>query len=249
MLKIKSILVSLLAITALASCSNDLDDDSDGGVTKGYDVAYVSISLTNPKTPGTRASGEQPSLPEESAIKELYVITFNASKVVVKDADATKYATVLGTSEFGTNSGITTPNTPVKVSTDTKYLLVVANPGTVLQARLDGIAAGATFNDINALITVATKSGEANNSYLVEEVVHSNGCAMINAGFYDDSDPEPTNHAWKADCLLDVAANIFKASDYKTEQEALNAAKSKPARLDIERLASKMEVMVAVTEI
>ena len=45
MLKIKSILVSLLAITALASCSNDLDDDSDGGVTKGYDVAYVSISL------------------------------------------------------------------------------------------------------------------------------------------------------------------------------------------------------------
>ena len=49
MLKIKSILVSLLAIAALASCSNDLDDDSDGGVTKGYDVAYVSISLTNPK--------------------------------------------------------------------------------------------------------------------------------------------------------------------------------------------------------
>ena len=46
MLKIKSILVSLLAIAALASCSNDLDDDSDGGVTKGYDVAYVSISLT-----------------------------------------------------------------------------------------------------------------------------------------------------------------------------------------------------------
>ena len=43
MLKIKSILVSLLAIAALASCSNDLDDDSDGGVTKGYDVAYVSI--------------------------------------------------------------------------------------------------------------------------------------------------------------------------------------------------------------
>ncbi|MEQ3135714.1 MULTISPECIES: Mfa1 family fimbria major subunit [Bacteroides] len=249
MLKIKSILVSLLAIAALASCSNDLDDDSDGGVTKGYDVAYVSISLTNPKTSGTRASGEQPSLPEESAIKELYVITFNASKVVVKDADALKYATVLGTTEFGTNAGITTPNTPVKVSTDTQYLLVVANPGTVLQARLDNIANGATFNDINALITVTTKSGEANNSYLVDEVVHANGCAMINAGFYDDSDLDPNNHAWKADCLLDVSGNIFKASDYKTEQEALNAAKSKPAQLDIERLASKLEVMLNVLEI
>ena len=71
------------------------------------------------------------------------------------------------------NAGITTPNTPVKVSTDTQYLLVVANPGTVLQARLDNIANGATFNDINALITVTTKSGEANNSYLVDEVVHA----------------------------------------------------------------------------
>ena len=244
MLKIKSILVSLLAIAALASCSNDLDDDSDGGVTKGYDVAYVSISLTNPKTSGTRASGEQPSLPEESAIKELYVITFNASKVVVKDADALKYATVLGTTEFGTNAGITTPNTPVKVSTDTQYLLVVANPGTVLQARLDNIANGATFNDINALITVTTKSGEANNSYLVDEVVHANGCAMINAGFFDDSDGDPANHAWKDECLLDVSDKIVLAKDHKTETQALNAAKSNPATLEIERLAAKLEVMI-----
>lgn len=49
MLKIKSILVSLLAIAVLAGCSNELDDNTDGEVTKGYDVAYVSISLTNPK--------------------------------------------------------------------------------------------------------------------------------------------------------------------------------------------------------
>ena len=132
MLKIKSILVSLLAIAVLAGCSNELDDNTDGEVTKGYDVAYVSISLTNPKSPGTRASGEQPSLPAESLINELYVITFNATKDVVKDAGTTKFATVLGTGEFGTNSGVTTPNTPVKVSTDTKYLLVIANPGTTL---------------------------------------------------------------------------------------------------------------------
>lgn len=131
-------------------------------VTKGYDVAYVSTSLTNPKSPGTRASGEQKPEPEESLINELYVITFDAAKDVVKDAGTTKYATE-GTGEFGTNSGITTPNTPVKVSTDTKYLLVIANPGTTLKNRLDNIAAGATFNDINALVTVGTQSGKANN--------------------------------------------------------------------------------------
>lgn len=244
MLKIKSILVSLLAIAALASCSkeNDENPEVDGG--KDYDVAYVSISMTNPKTTGTRASAEQPSLPAESLIKELYVITFNSSKAVTKDADATKYVTVLGAGTFGTNSGVTTPNTPIKVGTDTKYLLVVANPGAVLKDRLDNITAGATYATINAMITVPTKTNQPSNAYLVEEVVHTDGCAMINAGFFDDSDADPANHAWKDECLLDVSDKIVLAKDYKTEAQALNAAKGNPATLEIERLAAKLEVMV-----
>ncbi|TRX41998.1 hypothetical protein FNW54_19170 [Bacteroides sp. HF-5092] len=245
MLKIKSILVSLLAVAALASCSNENLGENpgvDGGI--GYDVAYVSISMTNPKVPGSRASGEQPALPAESAIKELYVITFNASKVVTKDADATKYATILGAGSFGTNSGVTTPNTPIKVGTDTKYLLVIANPGYQLKSRLDAIAVGATYATINTMITVPTQSGKPNNAYLVEEVVHSNGCAMINVGFFDDSDSNPDNHAWKEECLLDVSDKIILASNYKTEAQALNAAKSNPATLEIERLAAKLEVMI-----
>mgnify|MGYP006964454983 CR=1 FL=1 len=53
MLKIKSILVSLLAVAALASCSNENLEENSGveGGSSGYDVAYVSISLTNPKVP------------------------------------------------------------------------------------------------------------------------------------------------------------------------------------------------------
>ena len=244
MLKIKSILVSLLAVAALASCSkeNDESPEVDGG--KDSDVAYVSISMTNPKTTGTRASSEQPSLPAESLINELYVITFNSSKAVTKDADATEYATVLGAGTFGTNSGVTTPNTPIKVGTDTQYLLVIANPGTVLKNRLDNIAVGATYATINAMITVPTQTGKPSNAYLVEEVVHSNGCAMINAGFFDDSDGDPANHAWKDECLLDVSDKIVLAKDYKTETQALNAAKSNPATLEIERLAAKLEVMI-----
>jgi hypothetical protein len=69
MLKIKSILVSLLAVAALASCSNEnLEENPEVEGGAGYDVAYVSISLTNPKVPGSRASGEQTALEEESAI-------------------------------------------------------------------------------------------------------------------------------------------------------------------------------------
>lgn len=244
MLKIKSFLVSLLAVAALASCSkeNDENPEVDGG--KNYDVAYVSISMTNPKTTGTRASSEQPSSSAESKINELYVITFNSGKVVTKDADATGYATVLGSGTFGTNSGVTTPNTPIKVGTDTKYLLVVANPGTVLKNRLDNISTGATYADINAMIIVPTKLNQPSNAYLVEEVVHTNGCAMINAGFFDDSDGDPANHAWKDECLLDVSDKIVLAKDHKTETQALNAAKSNPATLEIERLAAKLEVMI-----
>ena len=125
-----------------------------------------------------------------------------------------------------------------------QYLLVIANPGTVLKNRLDNIAAGATYATINTMITVPTQTGKPSNAYLVEEVVHSNGCAMINAGFFDDSDGDPANHAWKDECLLDVSDKIVLAKDYKTETQALNAAKSNPATLEIERLAAKLEVMI-----
>lgn len=242
MLKIKSILVSLLAIVALASCSNEnLEENPEVEGGAGYDVAYVSISLTNPKVPGSRASGEHTALEKESKINELYLITFDASKVVTMDEKATKYATVLGSSSFDTDdaSGVTTPNTPVKVNPNTKYLLVVANPGYQLKSRLDAIAADATYATINAMVTVPENNTKPNNAYLVEEVVHSKGCAMINVGFYDD-----VNSKWEDECLLDVSDKIVLVSDYKSEAQAQNAAKSNPATLEIERLAAKLEVMI-----
>ena len=48
MLKIKSILMSLLAVAALASCSNENDDITDGGEKRDYDVAYMSVSVAVP---------------------------------------------------------------------------------------------------------------------------------------------------------------------------------------------------------
>ena len=53
MLKIKSILVSLLAIAALASCSTD---EADSIVQNpDLDVAYMSLRITLPtQKPGTR---------------------------------------------------------------------------------------------------------------------------------------------------------------------------------------------------
>ena len=46
------------------------------------------------------------------------------------------------------------------------------------------------------------------------------------------------------ECLLDVSDKIVLVSDYKSEAQAQNAAKSNPATLEIERLAAKLEVMI-----
>ena len=62
---------------------------------------------------------------------------------------------------------------------------------------------------------------------------------MINVGFYDD-----VNSKWEDECLLDVSDKIVLVSDYKSEAQAQNAAKSNPATLEIERLAAKLEVMI-----
>ncbi|MCS2958284.1 hypothetical protein NXX53_16880 [Bacteroides salyersiae] len=61
---------------------------------------------------------------------------------------------------------------------------------------------------------------------------------MINAGAFDDL----ISDEWNADCLVDVAASVVKASDYKTDTEAKEAAKGKKATIQIERLASKLAV-------
>lgn len=243
MLKIKSILVSLLAIATLASCSDENDNSLGGGDEKGYDVAYMSISLSVPKGPQTRASGEEPAVGTESDINTLYVVTFGSDEKVVKDKDG-DFATVLGSSAIGTVSGVTTPNTPVKVSTKTTYLLVIANPGAVLAKRLEELTDADTYTSIISLLKIPTKA-ETTNAYIVDEVVHSGGYTMINVGFFDDSDPSSANHAWKAKCLLDVSSNIILASDYKTDAAAQAAAKDNPAKLEIERLAAKLEVTVA----
>lgn len=83
MLKIKSIFVSLLAVAALASCSNENDDITDGGEKRDYDVAYMSVSVAVPQGTRTRAagsSGETDALDSETKIKELYLVLFDDQK-------------------------------------------------------------------------------------------------------------------------------------------------------------------------
>ena len=239
MLKIKSIFVSLLAVAALASCSNENDDITDGGEKRDYDVAYMSVSVAVPQGTRTRAAGSS----GETKIKELYLVLFDDQKKVVKADGATAYYTILGESQLSqVDNAPVSPLEPIKVSTESAYLLTIANPGAKLKALLNGIVAGNGYADINKEFSVAEDLAEDDNSYLIAEVADladkGHGCTMINAGAFDDL----ISDEWNADCLVDVAASVVKASDYKTDTEAKEAAKGKKATIQIERLASKLAV-------
>lgn len=248
MLKIKSILVSLLAVAALASCSDDNDNNPGGSDEKGYGTAYMSISLSVPKASKTRAgSTETGALEAETKINEVYLILFDENKKVVNEKDEPPYYNILNSTHLSDDG--TSPLEPFKVSPDTKYLLVVANPGTKLKALLAAkVVKDAFYADINTVFSVAEDTGEPNSLYLIEEVARvrtedtNKGFTMINAGEFDNTDSSPANWDWKEDCLLDVSGSIIDASKYKTDAEAKADAVKYQAKLQIERLAAKMAV-------
>lgn len=246
MLKIKSILVSLLAVAALASCSDNGETTPGGGDEKSYDAAYMSISLSVPKASRTRAgSTETGALESETKINEVYLILFDENQKVVKDKDASTYYSILNSSHLSADG--TSPLEPFKVSFATKYLLVIANPGEKMKAHIaTKVVENATYTDINTVFSVAEDVTADDNLYLIEEVARTTGpnagYTMINAGEFDDSDPSSANHKWKDDCLLDVSGSIIDASKYKTEAEAKADAVKNRAQLQIERLSAKMAV-------
>ena len=81
MLKIKSILVSLLAVAALASCSKENDENDSTTQGSNMDVAYMSLRISLPsQKANTRASGELDPEGAEGDIKTLHIVTFDGSK-------------------------------------------------------------------------------------------------------------------------------------------------------------------------
>lgn len=236
-MRIKSIFAVLLAIATMASCSdnNEGDEPTPGSGSSG--TAYMSLKVTYPDL-RSRASTEQPAEEDEGEIKEFYVLTFDGTKKLIKHANAGDYYTRI-------TNGATTE--ALKVNPDTKFLLVVANPGTKMEGRLASLGSTTTYDDFNEAIVLDALTGSQTPDLLVGEIMASVNPAtgigkhftMINVGTYDGG--------WPVDGLLDVSTNVIKVDPkgtYKTDAEA-KAAASDPgnkATLKIERLASKMVV-------
>ena len=249
MLKIKSILVSLLVIAALASCSTD---EADSIVQNpDLDVAYMSLRITLPtQKPGTRAvtgsSEEKGPVGEEGTVNSLYIITFDSQKRLVHHAKKNP-VTILGSGDLSLQaSGNQGTTDAIMVSASTEYLLVIVNPGTAMKARLGNLAAGASYDDINVAINLTLASGSKPETLvgeIADPAVSGAGFTMINAGSYDKSGDK-----WNEGCLLYVKDNVISVDGAAIKDET--AAKEEAektanrASLQIERLAAKVEVAV-----
>ena len=251
MLKIKSILVLLLALGAMASCSTNELEGEDTRTGADLDVAYMSLRITLPtQKASTRAAGtstEKDPTGHEGDVNSLYVITFDKDQKLVHHSRKNPVI-VLGSGDLSPQvSGNQGTTEAILVSASTKYLLVVVNPGTLLETRLKALTAGALYNDINMAIVKSLTAGSKPET-LVGEIADpadsGNGFTMINAGSYDVSGDK-----WNQGCLLDVETNVISVDGTTIKDEA--AAKEEAekvgnrATLKIERLAAKVEVAVS----
>ena len=87
-MKMKMILMSMLAIAALTGCSKS-DSDNDPPETNEADVAYLSIKIAMQNT-SARSSGEE-SGTNESDLKNLYLLFFDKAENIVGIPGTTDY--------------------------------------------------------------------------------------------------------------------------------------------------------------
>ena len=218
-MKLKMIIVSMLAIAALASCNNENTDNPEPPVTGNNDIAYLSIQVVT--QPLSRASGNQPSETTESELKTLYLVTFNENGIATSIPGSADH--------FIKIDGNSTKPEVIKVSAAAKKLLVVANPGTELKDAFSGIKASSTFAEINAQIT---------GTNLTVAEINSNGFTMINSGNEGDS---PKTNDIISDPLIDISNHIVKIEEGVTEEQAKTDADANRVPVQIERLASKIQ--------
>lgn len=242
----------MFAVAALASCGSDKGAEGGGpkGPTDPSGDGYMTISVVTPTKERSRSgSSENTGKAEEAKIDKIYAVTFGGTQKVVKASDPVPAAQLLDM-----NGSQDTPKA-IKVSSATKYLLLVANPGPKLEAVLTGISAGDSWANINKAIsavpagyTIATDKTDV----FVEEIrqiktgakndanVEYEKFAMINSGSIDD----PSNGLFLVD-----ATKIKGIDDYDTEAEAEEAANNEAnkQKVIIERLAAKIQVNVPTT--
>ena len=213
-------MVALLALVMGSCAKTTTPDQPDNG---NGQRAYLSIKANFQS--GTRGSDEI-QVAGESTLSSLYIVTFNETNQIVgiPGPGASFYIKIEGSS--------TTP--PVQlVSSATKKIMVVANPGTGVLAALNALSSTSTFDSFNAAVT---------NTTVLDIYDATNGFTMISTPPDVDASNVPLAvGATITNALIAVPATSIKVVSETLDEEAAKAAAA-AARVpvDLERLASKV---------
>ena len=228
-MKMKSILVSMLAVAALASCSKE-----DGaGVTPepvlSGDNAYLSLAI-NAATPSTFAESgptDQNGSAEESKASKVMVVCLQGTNIknVVTFNDG---AGELGT--IGMNGTAAVAGDAFKVSKDVDGVFVIINPTSDIE---DQVNAATTYAAMNAIIPSSTVDDITG----VASITQDNKFLMTSAGALD-----ATSKTDETKGIVSVTPTLAASESDTDIAAAKMAAKAAPAVVKVDRAMAKVKL-------
>ena len=219
-MKLDKSFLTLFVGLAMAACSNDEEMATGGQDQLPVDgrEAYMSVSVTMPKSTGTRAPGKDHGSAEEQKVNEVLLALFDASDVCLetKTLGATDYILNVGGADVTGYDG-----TAFKVPSATAKVLAVINPSGKFKAAF---VASASWSAINGAVeqTLEEVIGASKDNFM-----------MINAG----DNANPTNGAL-------VKAKVKKVGDAGISDVAAakNAAQNDRSKIYVDRVVAKVSL-------
>lgn len=153
-MKLKSIFVSMFALAALASCSNDNEGlDNGPSVPEQGPGAYLSVAINMPSSVNTRATGDggpgsEVGIGNENDVNDVYLLTYkNGIRVgELRPLTLTEKGTI------GQGTTVVAAGEAIKVDKDINEVFVVINPSAKTLSSI-------TLNTNKSALTTAIEEG------------------------------------------------------------------------------------------
>lgn len=220
-MKLDKSFLTLFVGLAMAACSNDEEMTTGGQNQLPLDgkAAYMSVSVSMPKSTGTRAPGEDHGSTEEQKVNEVLLALFDASDVCLetKTLGATDYTLNVGGADKSGYDG-----KAFKVPSATDKVLAVVNPSDKFKAVC---VASVSWSVINGAVeqTLDEVVGAAKNNFM-----------MINAG-------DNANSTGGALVTANVKV-VGTTTGFPTAAAAITAAEADRSLIHVDRVVAKVSL-------
>ena len=241
-MKIKRLLIGMLACSALVACTNDdvLENPNEPNNKLDGEKAYVMVRINNTEGVSSRGfdGGFADGDANEHAIKTVNFYFYSAEGTFVTEGEIwTNEQTGEGSTsdltaiEWRTNVAVALQNLTQKGSP--KYVLAVLNKPTTLELKNLSIA------EVQKQMLEAAENNETNGEgFLVDTENNKKYFIMCNSTY---------NGCNEVDGIAYFATAIDEDQFFKQPQEASEYSKN-PVEIYVERLAAKTQLKIGQTE-